>query len=72
MSDLGKELIENQQLFLSKKAIKSFGGYASAQLRRLQNAIARDSLPQTEKEKHTVIRQPQEEKQRQSNLGLRI
>ena len=39
-------------LFLSKKAIQSFGGYASAQLRRLQNALARDSYPQEEKEKH--------------------
>ena len=44
-SQLGHELIENSSLFLSKRAIKSFGGYADAQLRRLQNAIARDALP---------------------------
>ncbi len=37
---------------MSKKAAKSFGGYANAQLRRLQNAIARDSMPQQEKERH--------------------
>ena len=54
ISPLGEELLENQSLFLSKRAIKAFGGYASAQLRRLQNAIARDSLPQSEREKHIL------------------
>ena len=54
ISPLGEELLANQRLFLSKRAIKSFGGYASAQLRRLQNAIARDTLPQTEREKHIL------------------
>lgn len=49
---LGQELLDNKQLFLSKRAAKSFGGYASAQLRRLQNAIARDSMPQQEREQH--------------------
>ena len=54
ISPLGEKLLENQSLFLSKRAIKAFGGYASAQLRRLQNAIARDSLPQSEREKHIL------------------
>ena len=49
---LGQELIDNAHLFLSKRAIQSFGGYADAQLRRLQNALARDSYPQSEKEQH--------------------
>lgn len=53
-SSLGQELIDNTNLFLSKRAIKSFGGYADAQLRRLQNAIARDTLPQSEREKHIL------------------
>ena len=53
-SALGQELIDNTELFLSKRAIKSFGGYADAQLRRLQNAIARDTLPQNEREKHIL------------------
>ena len=53
-SDLGQELIDNTHLFLSKRAIKSFGGYADAQLRRLQNAIARDTLPQSDREKHIL------------------
>jgi hypothetical protein len=51
-SKLGQELIDNSSLFLSKRAIKSFGGYADSQLRRLQNAIARDTLPQSDREKH--------------------
>ena len=51
-SKLGQELIDNSGLFLSKRAIKSFGGYADSQLRRLQNAIARDTLPQSDREKH--------------------
>lgn len=50
----GKLLRENSDLFLSQKAIYSFGGYATAQLRRLQNALARDNYPQKEKEKHIM------------------
>lgn len=53
-SVLGQELIDNSRIFLSKRAIKSFGGYADAQLRRLQNAIARDALPQSDREKHIL------------------
>ncbi|MDE7299605.1 MAG: nucleotidyltransferase domain-containing protein [Lachnospiraceae bacterium] len=49
---LGQELLDNKSLFLSKRALRSFGGYADAQLRRLQNAIARDTLPQQEREEH--------------------
>ena len=51
-TSIGEELLANKTLFLSKRAAKSFGGYASAQLRRLQNAIARDSMPQQEREQH--------------------
>lgn len=51
---LGQELIDNVDLFISKRAAKSFGGYAGAQLRRLQNAIARDSMPQSEREQHIL------------------
>ena len=53
-SQLGQELIDNSRMFLSKRAIKSFGGYADSQLRRLQNAIARDTLPQSDREKHIL------------------
>ncbi|MBD5496062.1 MAG: nucleotidyltransferase [Lachnospiraceae bacterium] len=52
LNDIGKMLLNNRKLFLSKRAINSFGGYADAQLRRLQNALARDTFPQSEKEQH--------------------
>lgn len=52
LNPLGRELLEHKRMFLSKRAAKSFGGYAGAQLRRLQNAIARDSMPQREREQH--------------------
>ena len=51
---LGQELLDNRNLFLSKRAISSFGGYAGSQLRRMQNAIARDSMPQSEREQHIL------------------
>ncbi|MGG5461160.1 DNA polymerase beta superfamily protein [Clostridium sp. B9] len=50
----GRLLRDNLDLFLSQKAIQSFGGYATAQLRRLQNALARENYPQKEKEKHIL------------------
>jgi predicted nucleotidyltransferase len=50
----GKLLRDNIDIFLSKKVIHSFGGYAVAQFRRLQNALARDNYPQPEKEKHIM------------------
>lgn len=37
ISPIGQELLDNSHLFLSKKAIYSFGGYANQQLRRLEN-----------------------------------
>ena len=54
LTETGRELIRDSHLFLSKRAAASFGHYADAQLRRLQNAIARDSLSQTEREKHML------------------
>ncbi len=54
LTPLGEELLRHRTLFLSKRAVKAFGGYASAQLRRLQNAVARDALPQAEREKHVL------------------
>ena len=44
--------INNKSLFLSKLAYQSFSGYATAQLRRLENALARDTYTQPEKEQH--------------------
>lgn len=53
-TDIGREMIENRKLFLSKRAVNSFGGYANQQLRRLENALARDKLPQARKEEHIL------------------
>lgn len=41
LSDIGKELLNNRKMFLSKICIHTFGGYASSQLRRLSNKAAR-------------------------------
>lgn len=54
MTPVGQELLNNRKLFLSQKAVNSFGGYATAQLRRLENAIARDALPQAKREEHIL------------------
>lgn len=72
-TELGQELLNNKELFLSKRAAKSFGGYASAQLRRLQNAIARDSMQQQEREMHILnsVRNAMENFQRRSEVFSR-
>ncbi|MCR5733501.1 MAG: nucleotidyltransferase domain-containing protein [Lachnospiraceae bacterium] len=72
-TDLGQELIDNSGLFLSKRAIKSFGGYADAQLRRFQNAIARDKLPQSDREKHIFksVMNALDDFNRRNNVGDR-
>ena len=54
LDDLGKEIVANSDMFLSKRIVNSFGGYATAQLRRLQNALAHDAYPQAEKNKHVL------------------
>lgn len=54
ITEEGRMLRDNIYLFLSKRAYASFGGYAIQQMRRLQNALARDSYPQKEKEKHIL------------------
>lgn len=52
MTDIGQEMIDNRKMFLSKRALHSFGGYANQQLNRLENALARDRLAQAQKEEH--------------------
>lgn len=53
LSPVGQELLDNKNLFLSKRAIHSFGGYATAQLRRLDNKAVR-SVGQAEREQHIL------------------
>ena len=48
------EIIGNRKLFLTRRAANSFGSYANQQLRRMENAVARDALPQSEKERHIL------------------
>lgn len=54
INKIGKMLKDNSHIFLSQKAYDSFNGYAISQLRRLQNAVARDSLAQPDKEEHIL------------------
>lgn len=37
LSEIGREMLDNSDMFLSKMAVKSFGGYATAQFHRLEN-----------------------------------
>lgn len=53
MNFIGEELIKNKDMFLSKRAVHSFGGYATAQLRRLSNKAVR-TVEQEEREKHIL------------------
>lgn len=41
ISKLGQELLDNRKMFLSQICIHTFGGYASSQLRRMENKAAR-------------------------------
>ena len=41
LTDIGKLLLDNRHIFLSKICIHSFAGYASSQLRRMENKVAR-------------------------------
>ena len=52
ITEEGKILRDNVDVFLSQVAYHSFGGYALSQLRRLENALARDNYPQDKKEEH--------------------
>jgi predicted nucleotidyltransferase len=69
LTEIGQDLLDNKSIFLSKRAARSFGGYADAQLRRLQNALARDTFPQSEKEQHIFnsVRNALEDFQRRYN-----
>jgi hypothetical protein len=51
VTPIGQELLDHRKLFLSQKAIHSFGGYANQQLRRLCNKSNR-VVSQSEQEQH--------------------
>ena len=52
-SPIGQELLDNRKRFMSTLAISSFSGFADEQLRRLQNALARE-VNAAEKEFHIL------------------
>lgn len=54
MTEDGQLLLDNKRIFLSQRASKSFTGYARQQLDKLENALARDRLGQSKKEKHIL------------------
>ena len=53
-NEIGQSLLDRKVMFLTKRAAASFGHYADAQLRRLQNSIARDSMSQPDREGHKI------------------
>lgn len=55
LNDIGKLIVDNADLFISKKCVYTFGGYASQQLRRLDNKAAR-KVSEEDNEKHIVRR----------------
>ena len=54
LTPIGKQLLDQRKMFLSRRAAVSFGGYANQQLRRLENALARGSYPAEAKERHIL------------------
>ncbi|MCL2252945.1 MAG: nucleotidyltransferase domain-containing protein [Lachnospiraceae bacterium] len=60
INESGQKVRDNADLFLSKRVINSFGNYASAQLRRLSNALCHDQFSLKQQEKHlkeTLLRE---------------
>lgn len=54
VSKAGQMLLDNSELFLSQRAVHSFGGYANSQLRRLYNFLARNEYPEDMKADHIL------------------
>jgi predicted nucleotidyltransferase len=54
LTDVGRELTDNAEMFLSQIAFNSFGGYASQQLSRLENALSLNSLDSKKKLEHLL------------------
>lgn len=51
-NEVGQKLIDNAKMFLSKKCINSFGGYANQQLRRVENALSHNGVDEKTLNKH--------------------
>lgn len=55
ITPLGQELLDHKKMFLSKKCFYSFGGYARANLKRVESALARDNYSEKKKNEHICI-----------------
>lgn len=53
ISKTGQQLLDNKEIFLSQRAVHSFGGYANQQLRRLENGSVR-AQNQSLREQHML------------------
>lgn len=53
LSDTGREMLDNRKMFLSKMAVKSFSGYATAQFHRLENKA--DGIALGKRNKNAII-----------------
>lgn len=53
ISSIGQEILDNKEMFLSKLAVHSFGGYAANQARRLDNKAVR-TVEQSKREQHIL------------------
>lgn len=53
LNEIGQSLINNADMFLSKRVANSFGGYAYSQLRRLDN-LSNRTVSQSEQEEHIL------------------
>lgn len=54
LTPIGRQLLDQRKMFLSRRAVNSFGGYAGQQLRRLENTLAQDAYPAQVKERHIM------------------
>lgn len=54
LNDIGRLLLDNRELFISKRAAKTFGGYAKSQLNRLVNKSVRATLQLAQNEKRSI------------------
>lgn len=53
VSSLGKELLDNKDMFISKRCINTFGGYATQQLYRMKQ-LSTHEMHQSELEQHIL------------------
>ena len=50
-NDIGYKILDNRDIFISKRCINTFGGYANQQLRRVENSLAHDAIDEATKAK---------------------